>query len=128
MVGVWSECDYCNSDLSSCSRSLNTLGPARRVAEKPFFIVTGNGHIHTSLTCKFFRNSICLQLSKVNLKIVVYITCTIGTVSDTQQLKDYAVYIANLFFLTSDTAASIVKDIDLATATSGNLLRTWQDF
>ena len=47
LVGVWSECDDCNSELSSSSRSLNTLGPARRVAEKPFLIVTGKGPFNT---------------------------------------------------------------------------------
>ena len=53
------------------------------------------------------------------------ITGTIGTASDTQLLRDYAVYIANLFFLTSDTVAFVVKDVDLTTVTSGNLLRSF---
>ena len=49
VLGVWGECEDCNSELSSSSRSLNTLGPARRVAEKPFLIVTGKGSLHLFL-------------------------------------------------------------------------------
>ena len=49
VLGVWSECEDCNSEPSSPSRSVNTLGPARRVAEKPFLIVTGKGSLHLFL-------------------------------------------------------------------------------
>ncbi len=34
--------------------------------------------------------------------------------SEAELLEDLAVYIANLFFLTSDTAAVIVKDTELS--------------
>ena len=52
VLGVWSECEDCNSEPSSASRSLNTLGPARRVAETPFLIVTGK----VPLTLDLFLN------------------------------------------------------------------------
>ena len=130
VLGVWSECEDCNSEPSSASRSFNTLGPARRVAEKPFLIVTGKGSLHlfiNSLTCVTYLRFRSRSTFKTKFKVssMYCITGTIGTASDTQLLRDYAVYIANLFFLTSDTVASVVKDVDLTTVTSGNLLRSF---
>ena len=41
-IDDWSICDTCGSESSVSSRNLQTLGPARRVAEMPFLIVTGS--------------------------------------------------------------------------------------
>ena len=50
----------------------------------------------------------------------MYFTGTAGSIKEIQLLQDYAMYIANLFFLTSDTVAPIVKDVDLTPAMAGN--------
>ncbi|KAK7493419.1 hypothetical protein BaRGS_00015319, partial [Batillaria attramentaria] len=56
-----------------------TLGPARRIAENSFLIITG----------------------------------TRGTSEMTRNIQAYAVYIANLFLLTSDAYSPVVKDVDV---------------
>lgn len=56
------------------------MGPARRVAEGPFLIVTGTSFVEKHITTT---------------------------------LRQFAVYIANLFFLTSDAWAPVVSDADL---------------
>ncbi|XP_041353509.1 uncharacterized secreted protein ARB_06907-like isoform X2 [Gigantopelta aegis] len=75
--GKWSVCESSITDLKE--RGPDNLGPARRVAEKEFVIITG----------------------------------TQGKSEMTQSLLILAVYIANLFFLTSDAIAPIVKDTDV---------------
>ncbi|XP_078000966.1 uncharacterized protein LOC144453526 [Glandiceps talaboti] len=78
--GKWSICETVGSVFeSNQQRGPVNMGPARRVAEHQFVIVTG----------------------------------TEGEGSITATLQQLAVYIANLFFLTSETIAPIIKDKDL---------------
>ncbi len=46
---------------------------------------------------------------------------TAGSTAETNLLEDFAVYIGNLFFLTSDAAAPIVRDKDLTPELAGTL-------
>ncbi|XP_063426134.1 uncharacterized protein LOC134709942 [Mytilus trossulus] len=69
--------EVCTEDLGD-SRGPSSYGPARRVAEKKFYIVIGTQDPNAA----------------------VYI-------------QKFAVYIANLFFLTSDTTAVVIKDEEL---------------
>ncbi|CAG2189140.1 unnamed protein product [Mytilus edulis] len=69
--------EVCTEDLGD-SRGPSSYGPARRVAEKKFYIVIGTQDPDAA----------------------VYI-------------QKFAVYIANLFFLTSDTPAVVIKDDEL---------------
>ena len=41
----------------------------------------------------------------------------------TERIQSYAVYIANLFFLTSDALAPVVKDVDVTPQQIGELLQ-----
>ncbi|CAH1263723.1 Hypp2753 [Branchiostoma lanceolatum] len=76
--GTWS---LCSNGESFGQRGPHNMGPARRVAEHRFIIVTG----------------------------------TRGPASVTAQLERLGVYLANLFHLTSDTTAPVVKDTELRT-------------
>ncbi|XP_070577207.1 uncharacterized protein [Ptychodera flava] len=91
LQGKWSVCQMESPDFETHrQRGPANLGPARRVAENQFLIVTGT---HASA----------------------------DIVATLQQL---AVYIANLFFLTSDTIAPVFRDNDLTedTASQYNLI------
>lgn len=83
----------CQDDVfeSETSRGPANLGPARRIAEAPFLIITGSSSKHTYIT---------------------------------ESLRQFAVYIANLYFLTSDAWAPILSDLDLdeETAKQFNLI------
>lgn len=86
----WGPCQD-NDFESETSRGPANLGPARRIAEAPFLIVTGSSSNHSHVT---------------------------------DALRQFAVYIGNLFFLTSDAWAPIVRDHDLdkKTAEQFNLI------
>lgn len=49
---------------------------------------------------------------------------TLGRPEDSARLQAVAVYIANLFLLTSDTTVEIIKDIDVDPTTVGQCLLT----
>ena len=44
---------------------------------------------------------------------------TQGSEETDKTLREFGVYIANLFYMTSDTAAPIIKDVDLTDELSG---------
>ncbi|XP_078593733.1 uncharacterized protein LOC144871759 [Branchiostoma floridae x Branchiostoma japonicum] len=79
--GTWNLCSDGESFEYDGQRGPHNMGPARRVAEHRFLIVTG----------------------------------TRGPASVTAQLDRLGVYLANLFHLTSDTSAPVVKDTELRT-------------
>eukprot|EP00117_Sycon_ciliatum_P018872 scpid32260/ scgid17292/ len=81
----WGQCKDAENE-----RLASTMGPARRVAERPFLIVVG----------------------------------TSGSSEDTASLHQAALYIANLFFLMSDTLAPVIHDSKLSpeTAAKYNLI------
>ncbi|XP_019641200.1 PREDICTED: uncharacterized secreted protein ARB_06907-like [Branchiostoma belcheri] len=79
--GTWNLCSDGESFETEGQRGPHNMGPARRVAEHRFLIVTG----------------------------------THGPAPVTAQLERLGVYLANLFHLTSDTSASMVKDTELRT-------------
>eukprot|EP00058_Branchiostoma_floridae_P028050 XP_002613541.1 hypothetical protein BRAFLDRAFT_119810 [Branchiostoma floridae] len=79
--GTWSLCSDGESFEYEGQRGPHNMGPARRVAEHRFLIVTG----------------------------------THGPALVTAQLERLGVYLANLFHLTSDTSAPVVKDTELRT-------------
>ncbi|XP_071799863.1 uncharacterized protein [Asterias amurensis] len=80
--GLWLECDPA---ADRQRRVLSNLGPARRIAEDKFLIVT-------------------------------------GTLDRTRSvdLRQQAVYIANLFYITSDAIASVIEDKQLSEEASKN--------
>ncbi|XP_030854704.1 uncharacterized secreted protein ARB_06907 [Strongylocentrotus purpuratus] len=75
-TGSWQIC--ASAVLKDGERDSDTYGPARRVAERKFLIVTGTMNEETSAT-----------------------------------LLHLAVYLANLFLLTSDTVATVIEDATL---------------
>ncbi|XP_078345602.1 uncharacterized protein LOC144631097 isoform X1 [Oculina patagonica] len=87
---IWEPCQDAFFE-SEFTRGPANIGPARRVAEGPFLIVTGTSSQQKHVT----------------------------TV-----LRQFAVYIANLFFLTSDAWAPVVSDAELdeETAEQYNLI------
>nr|XP_054758103.1 uncharacterized protein LOC129264279 [Lytechinus pictus] len=86
-AGSWLVCT--DDALKDDERDYATYGPARRVAEREFLIVTGTASDKSSAT-----------------------------------LLHLAVYLANLFFLTSDTVATVIEDASLTVemAASHNLI------
>ncbi|KAK3753331.1 hypothetical protein QZH41_015265 [Actinostola sp. cb2023] len=86
---AWKVCDQ-KSFESKFERGPLNMGPARRIAESPFLIVTG----------------------------------TTGNPDTVEILRRFAVYIANQFYLTSDTICHVItdKELDQTTADDFNLI------
>lgn len=53
---------------------------------------------------------------------------TLGSPEDSARLQAMAVYIANLFLLTSDTTVEIIKDIDVDPTTVGQCQSTTSQY